>query len=170
MAIQAPYAKEDLQAINATENAISAVTKVCKYVDTGVPLDNILPLWLSWLPVIEDKEEAPHVYNYLCDLIERFVGRSYDLREIVLTISLSPPPLFDLSHPSLSTSFLLSPYTCTHSNSSVILGQNNGNVPRILGIIADVCAEDALQDAEQVYMRLLAIARHIQVFNAFVPR
>ena len=57
---------------------------------------------------------------------------------------------------SLSLSFI-------HSNSSVILGQNNGNVPRILGIIADVCAEDALQDDEQVYMRLLAIARHIQV-------
>ena len=74
LAIQAPNAKEDLQAINATENAISAVTKVCKYIDTGVPLDSILPLWLSWLPVIEDKEEAPHVYNYLCDLIERLVS------------------------------------------------------------------------------------------------
>lgn len=73
VAIQAPNAKEDLQAINATENAISAVTKVCKYIDT-VPLDSILPLWLSWLPVIEDKEEAPHVYNYLCDLIERLVS------------------------------------------------------------------------------------------------
>ena len=45
----------------------------------------------------------------------------------------------------------------------MILGQNNGNVPRILGIIADVCAESALQDDEQVYMRLLSIARHIQV-------
>lgn len=57
-------------AINATENAISAVTKICKYVE-GVPLDSILPMWLSWLPVVEDKEEAPHVYSYLCDLIER---------------------------------------------------------------------------------------------------
>lgn len=24
----------------------------------------------SWLPVIEDEEEAPHVYGYLCDLIQ----------------------------------------------------------------------------------------------------
>lgn len=25
---------------------------------------------LSWLPVVEDEDEAPHVYGYLCDLIE----------------------------------------------------------------------------------------------------
>ena len=72
IAIQSPDAKEDLQAVNATENAISAMTKICKHLDTSVPLESILPMWLSWLPVVEDKEEAPHVYNYLCDLIERY--------------------------------------------------------------------------------------------------
>lgn len=25
---------------------------------------------LTWLPVTEDEDEAPHVYGYLCDLIE----------------------------------------------------------------------------------------------------
>jgi hypothetical protein len=25
---------------------------------------------LSWLPVVEDEDEAPHVYGYLCDLIQ----------------------------------------------------------------------------------------------------
>lgn len=29
-----------------------------------------LVLRFSWLPVIEDEEEAPHVYGYLCDLIQ----------------------------------------------------------------------------------------------------
>lgn len=24
----------------------------------------------SWLPVVEDEDEAPHVYGYLCDLIQ----------------------------------------------------------------------------------------------------
>lgn len=24
----------------------------------------------SWLPVVEDEEEAPHVYGYLCELIQ----------------------------------------------------------------------------------------------------
>ena len=45
----------------------------------------------------------------------------------------------------------------------VILGTDNANVPRILAIIAEVCAEDALEDNKQVYMRLLSIARHVQV-------
>lgn len=27
-------------------------------------------MWLSWLPVWEDRDEAPHVYGYLCDLID----------------------------------------------------------------------------------------------------
>ena len=71
LSIQSPTAREDLAGLNATENAISAVTKICKYIDSGVPLDSILPLWLSWLPIVEDKDEAPHVYSYLCDLIER---------------------------------------------------------------------------------------------------
>jgi len=50
-----------------------------------------------------------------------------------------------------------------YSNSMVILGTDNANVPRILAIIAEVCAEDALEDNKQVYMRLLSIARHVQV-------
>ena len=49
------------------------------------------------------------------------------------------------------------------SNNHIILGENNINVPRILSIIAEVCVADALEDNEQVYMRLLSIARHIQV-------
>lgn len=58
--------------IDATENAISAVTKICKYNSGNISVDDIIPVWLSWLPIIEDKEEAPHVYGYLCDLIQRY--------------------------------------------------------------------------------------------------
>ncbi|EFN77942.1 Importin-5 [Harpegnathos saltator] len=56
--------------VNPTENAISAVTKILKYNNKAINVDEILPLWLSWLPVVEDEDEAPHVYGYLCDLIE----------------------------------------------------------------------------------------------------
>ena len=63
----------DLPATNATENAISAVTKVCLHLENQVPLESILPVWLSWLPVYEDKEEAPHIYSYLCKQIEKYV-------------------------------------------------------------------------------------------------
>ncbi|CAG5078833.1 Similar to Ipo5: Importin-5 (Mus musculus) [Cotesia congregata] len=56
--------------VNPTENAISAVTKILKYNSKMVNVDEMLPHWLSWLPVTEDEDEAPHVYGYLCDLIE----------------------------------------------------------------------------------------------------
>ncbi|RXN29889.1 importin-5 [Labeo rohita] len=67
--IQSPdsRAKEN---VNATENCISAVAKVMKYRPECVNVNEILPHWLSWLPLNEDKEEAVHTFNYLCDLIE----------------------------------------------------------------------------------------------------
>ncbi|CAH0556676.1 unnamed protein product [Brassicogethes aeneus] len=61
---------KDPRNINATENAVSAVTKIMKYNRSAINLDEVMPLWFSWLPVIEDADEAPHVYGYLCDLIE----------------------------------------------------------------------------------------------------
>lgn len=67
--IQAPNSRET-ENVNPTENAISAVTKILKWNQSAVNLDEILPLWLSWLPVVEDVDESPYVYGYLCDLIE----------------------------------------------------------------------------------------------------
>jgi len=55
----------------ATENSISAVTKILKYNNSCVDnLDKLHQVWFSWLPIHEDTEETPHVYGYLCDLIE----------------------------------------------------------------------------------------------------
>ncbi|CAF1188329.1 unnamed protein product [Rotaria sp. Silwood1] len=55
----------------ATENAVSAVTKIFKYNNSCVDnIDKLHQIWLSWLPISEDTEETPHVYGYLCDLIE----------------------------------------------------------------------------------------------------
>lgn len=65
-----PEARESRN-VNATENVISAITKIMKYNPAALNLEEILPLWLNWLPVIEDSAEAPHVYGYLCDLIEQ---------------------------------------------------------------------------------------------------
>ena len=48
-------------------------------------------------------------------------------------------------------------------NNTHILGTNNSNVPKLLGIIGDVVAHNTLSDGEHVLQRLLAIARHIQV-------
>ncbi|KAJ8282166.1 hypothetical protein COCON_G00046850 [Conger conger] len=56
--------------VNATENCISAVGKVMKFRPECANVTEILPHWLSWLPLNEDKEEAVHTFNFLCDLIE----------------------------------------------------------------------------------------------------
>ncbi|KAK7456557.1 hypothetical protein BaRGS_00039335 [Batillaria attramentaria] len=56
--------------VNATENAISAVVKICKYNASKVNVDDIVPRLVHWLPVSEDVDEAVHIYNYICDLLE----------------------------------------------------------------------------------------------------
>ncbi len=57
--------------IQATENAISAVTKILKYNSSAISVNQILPTWFSWFPVYDDSEETPHIYGYLCDLVEK---------------------------------------------------------------------------------------------------
>lgn len=54
----------------ATENAISAVTKILKYNSSSINVDQLLPTWFSWFPVYDDTEESPYVYGYLCDFVE----------------------------------------------------------------------------------------------------
>ncbi|KAK2719944.1 importin-5-like [Artemia franciscana] len=67
--ITAPDSR-NVENVNATENAIAAVTKILKHNSQAINVTEILPHWLSWLPVYEDEDEAPYVYSYLCDLIE----------------------------------------------------------------------------------------------------
>lgn len=73
----------------ATENAISAITKIIQFnsslVNLGlkefcsirnsfpfqVDVDSLLPAWLGWLPIWEDDEEVIYVYDFLCKLLER---------------------------------------------------------------------------------------------------
>lgn len=67
--ITAPDSRS-VENINPTENAISAVTKILKYNSSALHVDEIIGHWMSWLPVWEDEDEAPHIYGYLCDLVE----------------------------------------------------------------------------------------------------
>ena len=53
------------------------------------------------------------------------------------------------------------------SNNLCVLGENNCNVPKILGIISEVVLHKTLSDDPQGLQRLLAIARHIQVAIIF---
>ncbi|GMT04468.1 hypothetical protein PENTCL1PPCAC_26642 [Pristionchus entomophagus] len=54
----------------ATENAISAVTKIIRNCCTGMDVSNVLSNFIHWLPVTEDHEESVHVYGFLADLVE----------------------------------------------------------------------------------------------------
>jgi hypothetical protein len=68
--IEAPDSRSSESNLTATENAIAAVAKILKYNSSMVDIARVLPAFIGWLPVWEDKEECPHVYGYLCDLIE----------------------------------------------------------------------------------------------------
>ncbi|XP_072935690.1 importin-5 [Epargyreus clarus] len=67
-ALIAEPGSRSVENLNATENAISAVTKIIKYNHSQINRDEIIRHWLTWLPVVEDTEEAPHVYSLLCEL------------------------------------------------------------------------------------------------------
>nr|CAG4643007.1 EOG090X00U8 [Ilyocryptus agilis] len=67
--ITAPDSRS-VENVNPTENAISAVTKILKFNGSALRVDEILAHWITWLPVWEDEDEAPHIYGYLCDLVE----------------------------------------------------------------------------------------------------
>lgn len=67
--IEAPESRGP-ERVFATENAISAVSKVLLWRCSVLNADEVIPRWFSWLPVWEDDEENPHVYGLLCSLLE----------------------------------------------------------------------------------------------------
>ncbi|KAH3757091.1 ARM family protein [Pelomyxa schiedti] len=60
-----------------TENAISAVLKIIVGQETRINVAEMLPKWLSYLPIVEDDIEGPYCYDHLCGFIER--GNTYIL-------------------------------------------------------------------------------------------
>lgn len=60
----------ELENVYATENAISAVTKICKFNSSQFDVNRVLPSWVQTLPIINDEAEAGMTYTYLLDLIE----------------------------------------------------------------------------------------------------
>lgn len=70
--IARPDAREE-DHVYATENACAAIAKIIHFNASGVSnLDNVISSWLDTLPIINDEEEAPHAYNILMDLVERY--------------------------------------------------------------------------------------------------
>jgi hypothetical protein len=63
--------------VMATDNAIGAVAKIIRYQSKVVDISQILPVWLSWLPVKDDDVEAHVTYGQLLYFIETYVLHSY---------------------------------------------------------------------------------------------
>ncbi|KAF9926818.1 hypothetical protein FBU30_003672 [Linnemannia zychae] len=60
----------NVENIYVTENAISAVTKICKFNSSHFDINTVLPSWVQTLPILHDEEEAPLTYSYMLDLLE----------------------------------------------------------------------------------------------------
>ena len=54
----------------ATDNAISAVAKLCMHRSSVVNAPQILPIWLTWLPLQRDLIEAREVHASLVDMVD----------------------------------------------------------------------------------------------------
>ncbi|CAG8467268.1 7180_t:CDS:10 [Paraglomus occultum] len=67
--INAPDARKD-DNVYATENAVSALTKILKFNSSKFDANSVLPSWFAALPILYDEEEAPLTYSYLLDLLE----------------------------------------------------------------------------------------------------
>ena len=76
------------------------------------------------MPVWEDDDESPHVYGYLCDLIE--------------------------------------------TNHPLILGPNHANLPKLIAIIAEAFARDAIDVENDVAKRMVGLVRQCQVCITYI--
>ena len=59
---------EDSEA--ATDNAVSALGKICEHQQGAVDVGQLLPRWLAYLPVRNDKEEAAACHLQLANLLQ----------------------------------------------------------------------------------------------------
>ena len=58
-----------------TENCISAIVRFLKYrpkiIEAHGAIDDMIPHFVSWMPVYIDPDETPVIFDYFADLIER---------------------------------------------------------------------------------------------------
>ena len=67
--IQNPDSRSETNNL-ATENAISSVTKIMHFNNSHLNVNEIIPVWFTWLPCWEDEAELPFIYDFLFMLIE----------------------------------------------------------------------------------------------------
>lgn len=71
-AIQKPGSRDDEKSAPPTENAISSIGKIIQFQTscfTGNELQDLVNLWISWLPIEYDEVEAKALHLQFCQLI-----------------------------------------------------------------------------------------------------
>lgn len=61
----------DTSNIMATDNAVSALGKICQFHQDSIDTSQVIPAWLSFLPIKGDLVEAKVVHEQLCSMVER---------------------------------------------------------------------------------------------------
>jgi hypothetical protein len=56
---------------DATDNVVSALGKVCLHLSHATNLQQVLPVWVNYLPLKADLEEAAVCHEQLCKLLEK---------------------------------------------------------------------------------------------------
>ncbi|ERN20418.1 hypothetical protein AMTR_s00068p00103300 [Amborella trichopoda] len=61
----------DLDSVMASDNAVSALGKICQFHRDSIDAAQVIPAWLSCLPIKGDLIEAKIVHDQLCSMVER---------------------------------------------------------------------------------------------------
>lgn len=61
----------DTSNILATDNAVSAIGKICQFHRDSIDASQVIPAWLNFLPIKGDLIEAKVVHEQLCSMVER---------------------------------------------------------------------------------------------------
>ncbi|CAM9477610.1 unnamed protein product, partial [Ectocarpus fasciculatus] len=89
--INRPDAKDE-DSLLVTENAVAALGTLCvsPALSSAVDRSQLLPLWLSHLPLKEDETEARVVHRTLCELVEQqdpsLLGRNLGQVSLVVSV------------------------------------------------------------------------------------
>ncbi|KAH3763021.1 ARM family protein [Pelomyxa schiedti] len=152
-----PDSRANAGNIHATENAISALAKICRHQTEYVNLGEVLPLWLSYLPITEDEEEAHECYGILCYFIEsanvNLLGANYGNLPHIVKIFVRVLNTA-LVTPELSTRMCKVLHWVTQSSSAV--GAVHAVSPQLVQAAWDNLSVDGRHKIQQVMASYLA--------------
>ncbi|XP_009614417.1 uncharacterized protein [Nicotiana tomentosiformis] len=74
----------------AYDNAVSALGKICQFHGESIDSAQIIPAWLNCLPIKADLDDAKHVHELLCSMVERsdreLLGPNYEYLPKVISV------------------------------------------------------------------------------------